>query len=81
MLLIDDKGKLYELLRRDTDSRVVVIDRTSNNPTLRNGSKIEKVLRVWQTGGPYSDEERTDLIEAITSYGQTVFATRGKKDT
>ena len=66
------------MLRRNKDGKVVVIDHMQTK--LRDKSSLKKVLNVWQTYGPYHDETRINLIEAITSNGQTVFCSSTRSE-
>jgi hypothetical protein len=69
LLLIDEFGKLFFAYIRQSDNKVIVENKM--NVTLRDGSKLKKVHRAWQTIG---SNETISLIEATTSHGQVVFA-------
>ena len=43
--IIDGKGQLFEIYRRDKDNRVVVEDRMQTK--LRDNSTLKKVINVW----------------------------------
>ena len=45
---------------------------------LRDQSTLKKVINVWQTYGMWNDSDRISLIEAETSYGQTVFCSSSR---
>ena len=45
LYVIDGKGQLFEILRRDEDGRVVVVDRMQTK--LRDQSTLKKVVNVW----------------------------------
>ena len=70
MFIIDGKGQLFEIQRRDKDGRVVVEDRMQTK--LRDNSTLKKVINVWQTKSIHDNYGRINLIEAITSDDLTV---------
>ena len=70
MFIIDGKGQLFEIQKRDKDGRVVVEDRMQTK--LRDNSTLKKVINIWQTHNVHDNYGRINLIEAITSDDLTV---------